>query len=185
VEAHGGSVEARSEGRDRGATSTTNLPIRAVVDAPPAQDGGQDSANAAGAPPDGESRKDFLLNVRVLVVDDDPESLELLGVALGAAGAHVTAVNSAREALAAPGPFDVILSDIGMPEMDGYTFVRHVRSRDIGADIPAIALTAYARAEDAERALRAGYQEHFAKPADAGRLLEAVRAWSRGRSAAI
>ena len=124
-----------------------------------------------------ESGDSILRNVRVLVVDDDADSLELLGVLLGNAGAKVTAVHSAREALAAPGPFDVILSDIGMPEMDGYTLVRRVRSRDTRADIPAIALTAYARAEDAERALRAGYQEHLTKPVDAGKLLEVEKLW--------
>ena len=185
VEAHGGSVEAKSEGPDRGATFTVNLPIRAIVHAPPTQASGAVDAQAPEAPPVEDSREHFLHDVRVLVVDDDPDSLELLGIALGGAGAKVTAVHSAREALAAPGPFDVILSDIGMPEIDGYTFVRRVRSRDAGADIPAIALTAYARAEDAERALRAGYQEHFAKPIDTGKLLEAVKLWSRARSAAI
>ncbi|HLK35447.1 MAG TPA: ATP-binding protein [Polyangiaceae bacterium] len=184
VEAHGGSVEAKSEGPDRGATFTIKLPIRAIVDATPAPGSVPEEA-APATPTIGESRETFLRDVRVLVVDDDPDSLELIGVALGGAGAKVTAVPSAREALAAPGPFDVILSDVGMPEMDGYAFVRRVRARDTGADIPAIALTAYARAEDAERALRAGYQEHFAKPVDAGKLLEAVKLWSRARSAAI
>ena len=178
AEAHGGSVEAKSEGPDRGATFAVNLPIRAIVSAPPARESGPADPTTSEAPPirKGES---FLRNVRALVVDDDPDSLELLSVVLGSAGAKVTAVHSAHEALAAPGPFDVILSDIGMPEMDGYTFVRRVRSRDTGADIPAIALTAFARTEDADRALRAGYQEHFAKPVDAGKLLEAVKIWSR------
>jgi PAS domain S-box-containing protein len=185
VEAHGGSVEAKSEGPNRGATFTVNLPIRAIVNAPPTRESGAVDTMAPEAPPVGDSRDNLLRDVRVLVVDDDPDSLELLGVALGGAGAQVTAVRSAREALAAPGPFDVILSDIGMPEIDGYTFVRRVRSRDTGADIPAIALTAYARKEDAERALRAGYQEHLAKPIDIGKLLEAVKLWSRAHSVAM
>ena len=178
TEAHGGSVEAKSEGPDRGATFVVNLPIRALVDAPPAQEATPEGAEAADASPVDEPARECLRNVRVLVVDDDPDSLEVLGVVLGRAGAKVTAVHSAREALAAGGSFDVILSDIGMPEMDGYTFMRRVRSRDTGANVPAIALTAYARAEDAERALRAGYQDHFAKPVDAGKLLQAVKMWS-------
>jgi CheY-like chemotaxis protein/two-component sensor histidine kinase len=186
VEAHGGSVDAKSDGPDRGATFTINLPIRAIVDETAVKESMPEEAKAPGTTATlGESRENLLRGVRVLVVDDDPDSLELLGVALGGAGAKVTAAHSAREALAAQGPFDVILSDIGMPEMDGYAFVRRVRSRDAGGDIPAIALTAYARVEDAERALRAGYQEHFAKPVDAGKLLEAVKLWSRARSASI
>jgi CheY-like chemotaxis protein len=98
----------------------------------------------------------------------------------------VVTASSAYEALQAldvGGPFEVIISDIGMPEVDGYTFLRRVRSRAAGADVPAIALTAYARAEDAEGARRAGFQEHLAKPVDQDRLIEAVRTWSQVRTA--
>jgi CheY-like chemotaxis protein len=68
-----------------------------------------------------------------------------------------------------------------MPEMDGYAFIRRIRSREAGAMVPAVALTAYARIEDADRAIRAGYQEHLAKPVDASKLLEAVRTWTSAR----
>ena len=98
----------------------------------------------------------------------------------------MTSVASAREGLAAVGPFDVVISDIGMPDMDGYSFMRAMRAQDAAANIPAIALTAYARTEEAERALRAGYQEHLAKPVDAAKLLQAVETWvrnGRGREA--
>ena len=122
--------------------------------------------------------------MRVLAVDDDPHSLELVGDVLGDVGAKVTLAMSARDALEAPGPFDVIVSDIGMPGMDGYSLMRTIRSREAGADVPAIALTAYAREVDADRALRAGYQQHLAKPVDAGKLIEAVRTWARTRHAA-
>ena len=74
--------------------------------------------------------------------------------------------------------FDIVISDIGMPGMDGYAFMRGIRSRASGADGPAIALTAYARSEDADLARKAGYQEHLAKPVDAALLLKTVRAWS-------
>src|SRR5262249_3845584 len=116
---------------------------------------------------------------RALVVDDDADSLELVRVVLEDAGAKVTTATDATAALAALGPFDIIISDIGMPHMDGYAFVRRIRSRDAGAAIPAIALTAYARTEDADYAVRSGFQEHFAKPVDASALIEAVRKWTR------
>ncbi len=186
VEAHGGTVEAHSEGEGRGATFVVAMPIRALdlavaeteTGAGQGAETGTGTEVAAGGsiPP-----ASLLRGVRVLVVDDDPDSLELVGVALGDVGAHVTSARSAREALAAPGPFDVIVSDIGMPEMDGYSFIHQARSRSVGGDVPAIALTAYARAEDAERAIRAGFQGHFAKPVDARRLLDAVEALSRAR----
>ena len=115
----------------------------------------------------------------MLVVDDERDSLDLVRLVLEGSGASVTTVTSASEALDARGPFDVIISDIGMPEVDGYTFMRRLRSRDTDARVPAIALTAYARVEDAERALRAGFQQHLAKPVDAHKLLEIVDTWAR------
>jgi CheY-like chemotaxis protein len=135
-------------------------------------------AEAAGITPTGSSLQD----VRVLVVDDDADSLDVLRMVLETAGAKVMATASARDAFAALdayGPFEIIVSDIGMPEMDGYSFMRGIRSRPSSAQVPAIALTAYARSEDAELAKRAGYQEHLAKPVDERRLVEAVKTWSR------
>ena len=84
------------------------------------------------------------------------------------------------------GSFDVIISDIGMPGVDGYDFIRGIRSQDdsAAASTPAIALTAYARQDDADRAVRAGYQEHLTKPVDAERLLETVKTWARVRAEA-
>jgi len=177
VDAHGGSVEALSEGLGRGATFTVVLPIRAVNVERQAKEEAEAEAEA-GAAPSGSSLRD----VRVLVVDDDADSLEVLRMVLEAAGAKVTATASARdafEALDAHGPFEIIVSDIGMPEMDGYSFMRGVRSRSSSAHVPAIALTAYARSEDAELAIRAGYQEHLAKPVDETRLLNAVKTLSQ------
>jgi PAS domain S-box-containing protein len=182
VEAHGGSVEASSEGEGRGASFTIMLPIRAL-DPPPFEEDRLDR-DGEGAYRAATSEAGLLRDVRVLVVDDDPDSIEVVGEALGSVGADVTAATSARDALEARGPFDVIVSDIGMPGMDGYSFMRNIRSRDKGADVPAIALTAYARDADGERALRAGYQEHLAKPVDARKLIEAVKTWAQTRRAA-
>jgi len=180
VEAHGGSVEAYSMGLGHGATFTVALPIRALDVAP--APGGAEAENEGDGPESPRSvGTDVLDDVRVLVVDDDADSLELIVCALQDAGANVTPARSAREALAATGPFDVIVSDIGMPDVDGYSFIRSVRTRESDAAVPAIALTAYARAEDAERAKRAGYQQHFAKPVDGQKLLEAVKQWAELR----
>ncbi len=93
---------------------------------------------------------------------------------LEGAGASVRGATAAREALDAGEAFDVVVSDIGMPQMDGYAFLRSYRSTALGANVPAIALTAYARAEDAENARRAGYQLHLAKPVESARLIEVI-----------
>jgi PAS domain S-box-containing protein len=181
VEAHGGAVAAASEGEGKGATFTVTLPIRALDPSP-----AHEEAPASGTEEDGAdgTSPGRLREVRVLVVDDDPDSLELVTETLRSFGAEVTAATSAADALEAGGRFDVIVSDIGMPGMDGYSFMRSIRSRDTGADVPAIALTAYARDVDAERALRAGFQEHFAKPIDTQKLVDAVEMWAQTRRAA-
>jgi PAS domain S-box-containing protein len=180
VEAHGGVVEVTSEGLGKGAAFTVTLPVRAIDEAQP------DSATAGGiaSEPPGSDRptRPHLNNIRVLIVEDDPSSLDLLSTVLASGGARVTAVASAREALEAldaGGSFDLVVSDIGMPEMDGYALIRRIRALESGAHLPAIALTAYARSEDAEKAIRAGYQEHLSKPIEESRLLSAVRTWSQ------
>jgi PAS domain S-box-containing protein len=175
VEAHGGSVFAQSDGPGRGARFTVDLPIRAVLpEAEPERITPGTAADAARAAVEG------LHGVRVLVVDDDQDSLDLVRDVLETAGAVIVGAGNAAMALAADGPFDIVVSDIGMPEMDGYTFMQRFRSRAWSANIPAIALTAYARAEDAERAVRSGYQQHLTKPIDGPTLAGAVKRWSRG-----
>jgi PAS domain S-box-containing protein len=183
VEAHGGSVEAQSDGEGRGATFKITLPIHALEPAP-AEEETYGAGDMPGPAREAALRPALLQGVRALIVDDDPDSLELLDHVLVSAGAQVTAAKSAHEGLAAGGPFDIIVSDIGMPGMDGYSFIRCLRSREAGADVPAIALTAYAREVDAKHALRAGYQEHFAKPVDARKLIQAVKRWAQARQAA-
>jgi CheY-like chemotaxis protein len=177
VEAHGGTVTAHSDGPDRGASFSVSLPIRAVqpVDAT--------SQAELTARANATREKARLRHVRALVVDDDEDSLELLREVLEDAGASFTGAKSAHQALEARGPFDIIISDIGMPQMDGFALMQRMRSLESGSSVPAIALTAYARAEDAERALRSGFQEHIAKPVDARQLLDAVSRWTEARGA--
>jgi CheY-like chemotaxis protein len=114
----------------------------------------------------------------VLVVDDEPDTREMLKAGLGQCGAEVTTVASASEALSEMGksPPDVLVSDIGMPDEDGYELIRKVRTLPAvrGGSVPAIALTAYARTEDRLHALRAGYQMHVTKPVELTELAAVV-----------
>jgi PAS domain S-box-containing protein len=170
VELHGGTIAAESAGEGRGATFVVRLPLqpgvaaaREATEPRPAEPG-----EAPGSP------GPVLAGVRVLFVDDDPDARELVSMALELRGADVTAVASVREALEALDhlPPDLLVSDIGMANEDGYDLIRQVRGRDTarGGDVPAVALTAYARAEDRRRTLAAGYQAHVAKPIEPDEL---------------
>ncbi len=129
---------------------------------------------AQGAPDD----RSLLRHLHVLLVDDHPDILDLLTVVLDSYGAVVTAAGSAAEALGAldRDDVDVIVSDIRMPGMDGYSFLREVRRRTAqrGGAIPAIAITAHGETEDRQRARDAGFQMHFRKPVDHLELVRAV-----------
>jgi CheY-like chemotaxis protein len=124
-----------------------------------------------------------LTGVRVLAVDDEADSRGLLRVVLEAAGATVTTAASAAEALGLleSSPPDVLVADIGMPEMDGFDFIRHVRTLPAraAAQVPAAALTAFARSEDRTKALQAGFEMHLAKPVDPGELVASVATLAR------
>jgi PAS domain S-box-containing protein len=173
VEMHGGSVQAASEGEDKGSTFTVRLPLMIV----------QPSASSSREHPLAERRNPLqqladLSGVRVLAVDDDADALGLLKDVLQAAGAQVVTANSAAgamDAIAAAVP-DVLVADIGMPEVDGFELIRQVRaSADPKVrDIPAAALTAFARSEDRTKALRTGFEMHLAKPVDPGELVASV-----------
>jgi len=168
VELHGGTVVAESEGEGRGATFSVRLPKRspeAGVSPIPLE-----------AVPDVADPSRHLAGLHVLVVDDEEDARELARLSFEHAGARVSLAASAREALATldRGPVDVLVSDIGMPGTNGYVFLESVRARGADAQIPAIALTAYARLEDRERALKAGFQLHVPKPIDPQRLVRAV-----------
>jgi CheY-like chemotaxis protein len=116
----------------------------------------------------------------LLIVDDEPDMREFLAFTLEEYGATVFVVSSAQEALRALTAVqpDLLISDVGMPEVDGYMLLRQVRSLapDQGGNTPAIALTAYASQSDRQLALAAGFQQHVAKPVDAAELLEAIAA---------
>jgi CheY-like chemotaxis protein len=118
---------------------------------------------------------DRLDGLRVLVVDDEPDTRELLKAGLGQCGAEVVMAGSAGEALEAMATVvpDVLISDIGMPGEDGYDLIRRVRQLPVesGGRVPAIALTAYARTEDRMQALKAGYQMHVPKPVELAELM--------------
>ena len=190
AEAHGGSAKVTSKGLGHGAEFVIVLPIRAVNSVRPdtrEKAGNLLNAETADATPVADTAL-LIGDLHVLVVDDDPDSLEILRDLLERAGARVTVAGSAREALAsidAGSKFDLILSDIGMPEVDGYGFIRRVRAMAATANVPAIALTAYARAVDVEAAKRAGFQAHLAKPVDEHQLINAIRTWGSRRGVAV
>ena len=166
VQLHGGSVHAESRGEGRGATFIVKLPAHeppaAILKPAP------EKVQAAAA------LKNRLTDVRVLVVEDDDDTRELVRATLEHAGAHVEAVataSDARREMLEEAP-DVLVSDILMPEENGYSLIASLRTA--GVTTPAIALTAYARREDADEARSAGFQMHLPKPVDAVRLIDAV-----------
>lgn len=167
VELHGGTVSAESEGAGKGATFSARFPL--LTDR-------TDSIAHSGDVVVSEIHS--LEGLRVLLVDDEPEAREILSTVIGRTGAEVKTCISASEALSKVAEWrpDVILSDIAMPEEDGYSFIGKVRSlpRDKGGETPAAALSAYARDEDRAQALAAGYQMHIAKPIGASQLVTMV-----------
>jgi PAS domain S-box-containing protein len=167
VELHGGSIGVTSDGPGCGSVFTVRLPRAALRESPVPEipDSARDEP-ILDTPFEGTD----LSGVHVLLVEDDDDSRELLAAVLTKCGARVSATSSGHTALAlfATDAPDVLVSDIGMPEMDGYTLIRRVRALDIAASqsVPALALTAYARSEDRRRTLAEGFQMHLAKPAD-------------------
>ena len=170
VELHGGSITADSAGVEKGVVFTISLPLAYEFYAE------DDRSPAVSAESPGEAS---LLGARILLVDDDTESLVPLQLFLEHENAEVFQAASAEEALRkmAEQEFHVLISDIGMPVMDGYEFISTVRRlpHEQNSVVPAIALTAYASADDKQRVLSSGFQQHFPKPLDFDELLEAVR----------
>jgi PAS domain S-box-containing protein len=180
VEMHGGTVQARSAGEGAGATFVLRIPLAAA---------GRSSFHAGEAPepaetarptPASASREAALAGFKVLLVDDEPDTLHMLKLLLEQSGATVEACGSAAEALRAARERepDVLISDIGMPGEDGYALINKIRALELerGGRLPAIALTAYAAAEDRSQALAAGYQRHVTKPVDPDDLVAVVAA---------
>jgi signal transduction histidine kinase/CheY-like chemotaxis protein len=177
VEAHQGTISVESAGKNRGSTFIVRLPVVA-----PRIDTENITADAepkvlAGIRLDG---------IRVLVVDDESDSREVMAHALQDCGAQVSVAESARQAMEILEQLemDVLLADIAMPEEDGYSLIRQVRSSAAGriAAIPAAAVTAHARDDERQEALAAGFHLHLAKPFEPGQLTRAVQALARGNS---
>jgi PAS domain S-box-containing protein len=176
VELHGGTVRAESAGEGQGSTFTVTLPVA------PLYRKASDEVRAAHTRADvrdaGEDCPEEIVGLKILVVDDEEDTRNLLSVALGECGAEVLTAGTAREALehAARSMPDVLISDIGMPDEDGFELIRRVRElpAESGGGVPAIALTAYARAEDRLRVLRSGYQMHVPKPVEMAELLAVI-----------
>ncbi len=173
VEMHGGSVHAASAGPDQGSTFTVRLPVMAV----------QPSPSAKREHPLAELSRPLqqladLGSVRVLAVDDDADALGLLKDVLEAAGAEVATASSAASALETIRAFrpQVVVADIGMPEVDGFELIRRIRASEdpLVSEVPAAALTAFARSEDRTRALQSGFEMHLSKPVDPGELVASV-----------
>ena len=179
VELHGGTVRAQSGGSEQGSTFIVSLPIPAIFPDAKTHDGeGTGAAPATDAPLRSYLDGEFDLHgLQVLVVDDEPDARALVQRVLQTCGALVRTAASGEEAAAdiVAHPPDLLVSDIGMPGMDGYELIRRIRQ--LGPEVgktPALALTAYARSEDRMKAIRAGFQMHIAKPVEAAELLTMV-----------
>jgi PAS domain S-box-containing protein len=166
VEAHGGTIAVSSPGDGQGTTFTMRLPLLPGTDLPASVGAGNQEPDLAG--------------IRILVVDDEPDALYLLQVILESEGAIATLADSAATALEAlqTNSFDVLISDIGMPDADGYDLIQTLRSLPIAnAQVHAIALTAYAGRSHEQKAIAAGFQQHIAKPIDPTQVLGAMKVW--------
>jgi signal transduction histidine kinase len=173
VELHGGTIEAHSEGVQRGSTFRVKVPLSPMASEDPTPNGPQPRGSLADLP--------LLDGIRVLVVDNEPDARGLVSAILESRGAEVTAVESAAEALEEIRKHrpDVLLSDIAMPGEDGYALIRKVRLAASAPLLPAAAVTAFATAGDRAEALDAGYQAHLAKPIEPSELTAVVAALAR------
>lgn len=177
VELHGGTVRAQSSGEGQGATFNVQLPLAQLRNT----DFGLLDENQMSAP----LQSAILTGLRVLVVDDEPDARFLIKTVLESQGAEVVAVESTREALQALERLmpDALISDIGMPDEDGFALIRQVRARTAaqGGELPAAAVSAYVGEENRRQALAAGFQLHVAKPVDPEELVAVVRQLTKGR----
>ena len=167
IEMHGGQVAVDSPGIGKGTTFTILLP-RLMPEASPEQQSDENS--------DGPSFPK-LEATKILLVEDEPDARTFVSLILEECGAEVVAAATVAEAMTQlenQPPFNILVSDIAMPEADGYDLIQQVRSRYSAEDLPAIALTAYARETDKKKAIESGFQRHLAKPIEATILIEAI-----------
>jgi CheY-like chemotaxis protein len=184
VELHRGEIRAKSDGVGKGATFIVSLPLTAVhplqgeLECEPPQPKPQDRSLLSGI---------SLKGANVLVIDDEPDARNLLKLLLKSAGASVSLAQSADEGieLLITKRVDVLICEIGMPGVDGYTLIRRVRTLDDPqkSEVAAVALTDYARLEDRTEAIRAGFQNHLSKPVESAELLAVVHSLATPRSA--
>jgi len=174
VELHGGTAQADSPGEGKGATFTVTLPVKVVREEMSEFEPAEPGPERAGSLTDAI----MLDGLRIMIVDDEAETRDLLTAMLKRRGAEVKACSSASEALGEIEQWRpvVLVSDIGMPDEDGYELIRKLRALgpERGGNIPAVALTAYARGADRMRALSAGFQMHLSKPIDAAELIVVI-----------
>jgi PAS domain S-box-containing protein len=179
VDLHGGSVSVSSEGEGKGATFTIMLPFVGVVSNQSESDAAQPVQSNEHNPFEGLPSLDGL---KILVVDDEADTRELIREVLKECGSEVITSGSAAEALVALEKHkpDILISDLGMPDEDGYSLISKIRAlpSERGGQIPAAALTAYARAEDRMRVLRSGFQFHLPKPVDSAELVTVIASLS-------
>jgi len=171
VEMHGGKIQATSLGEGQGATFTVQFPLISGV--------------AESSTPSGDcTPADNLQNIHVLVIEDDTDSRELITTVLQQFGAEVTAVPSATAAMAALSQIkpDILISDIGMPGMDGYRLMQQIRAATRNSEIPAIALSSYTTEADQQKALAVGFQKHLSKPMEPLQLVEAIATLIQNRA---
>jgi CheY-like chemotaxis protein len=172
VELHGGTIAVENREEESGAIFTIRLPL------PSGELRSEALGEAASILKEAQSEQPSLEGLRILVVDDETDALDLIGVELAQHGAKVLGVASAEEALEAleQAEFDLLISDIGMPKTDGYELIREIRKQEEGKSrkIPAVALTAYARVQDRMQAIMAGFSTHVAKPVEANELITVV-----------
>jgi two-component system CheB/CheR fusion protein len=163
VHLHGGTITAESEGTNKGSRFTIRLPLTSDA---------VSHRTAATAP----RKLAALADTDVLVVDDSEDTIAMLDQLLKVGGANVTIASNGADALrlASEKEFDVILSDISMPEMDGFEFLRRLRQIEGRQDIPVIAITGFGRSDDVERARAAGFHSHFTKPLNLNALAEVL-----------
>jgi len=177
TELHGGHVRAASEGTGKGSTFKVQLPVASAVLGKSSGEIVMKLRELVTAEQAAQVSKD-LNGLRVLVVDDEPDALEILSLMLNRSGASVRTASSSEDALRTFGEWqpNVLLSDVGMPGEDGYTLIRRVRALapEQGGNVPAAAITAHAREEDRVKALAAGYQAHLTKPIDPATLVSAL-----------